>query len=78
MELGVLGWLTTSSPLMRFTCLLTEMVMLSTSKSVHRRASSSPPPQAGGQFQIKGRQQTAPLRFSQIRADLVLRQYLHR
>ena len=42
MELGVLGWLTTSSPLMRFTCLLTEMVIFSTSKSVHSRASNSP------------------------------------
>ncbi len=42
MELGVLGWLTASSPLMRFTCLLTEMVMFSTSKSVHSKASSSP------------------------------------
>ncbi len=42
MELGVLGWLTTSTPLMRFTCLLTEMVMFSTSKSVHSRARSSP------------------------------------
>ena len=34
--------LTTSTPLMRFTCLLTEMVMFSTSKSVHSRARSSP------------------------------------
>ena len=34
-------------------------------------------PQAGGQFQIEGRQQPAPLCFGQIRADLVLRQYFH-
>lgn len=34
-------------------------------------------PQAGGQLQIEGRQQPAPFCFSQIRADLVLRQYLH-
>ena len=40
MELGVLGWLTTSSPLIRFTCLLTEMVIFSTSKSIHSRARS--------------------------------------
>ena len=31
-------------------------------------------PQAGGQFQIEGRQQPAPFCFGQIRADLVLRQ----
>ena len=35
------------------------------------------PPQAGGQLQIEGRQQPAPFRFGQIRADLLLRQYLH-
>ena len=35
------------------------------------------PPQAGGQLQIEGRQQTAPFRFGKIWADLVLRQYLH-
>ena len=34
-------------------------------------------PQAGGQLQIEGRQQPAPFCFGQIRADLVLRQYLH-
>ena len=35
------------------------------------------PAQAGGQLQIEGRQQPAPFCFSQIRADLVLRKYLH-
>ena len=35
------------------------------------------PPQAGGQLQIEGRQQSTPLGFGQIRADLVLRQYFH-
>ena len=35
------------------------------------------PAQTGGQLQIEGRQQSAPFCFSQIRADLVLRQYLH-
>ena len=35
------------------------------------------PAQAGGQLQIECRQQSAPFRFGQIRADLVLRQYLH-
>ena len=34
-------------------------------------------PQTGGQLQIESRQQPAPFCFSQIRADLVLRQYLH-
>ena len=33
--------------------------------------------QAGGQLQIECRQQPAPFCFSQIRADLILRQYLH-
>ena len=35
------------------------------------------PAQTGGQLQIEGCQQSAPFCFSQIRADLVLRQYLH-
>ena len=35
------------------------------------------PAQAGGQLQIEGRQQPAPFCFGQIRADLILRQYLH-
>jgi len=35
------------------------------------------PAQTGGQLQIEGCQQPAPLRFGQIRANLVLRQYLH-
>ena len=42
MEFLVFGGLTTSSPLMRFTCFVTESILLSTSKSVHWRASSSP------------------------------------
>ena len=35
------------------------------------------PAQTGGQLQIEGRQQSAPFCFGQVRADLVLRQYLH-
>ena len=35
------------------------------------------PPQSGSQLQIEDRQQPAPFRFGQVRADLLLRQYLH-
>ena len=35
------------------------------------------PAQTGGQLQIESRQQSAPFCFGQVRADLVLRQYLH-
>ena len=41
-EFCVFGWLTTSSPLMRLTCLVIEIVLASISRSVHRSASSSP------------------------------------
>ena len=43
MELSVLGRVTTRSPASSFAaCLLTEMVLCSTSRSVHCRATSSP------------------------------------
>lgn len=41
-EFCVFGGLTTSFPLILFTCFVTEMVLFSISQSVQRRAGSSP------------------------------------